>query len=127
MAIAGALIATPHAHAAAKVPARATTIAEQAYTPSEVPARATAIAQQTYTDALVMHHEPDRRYTVQPGDTLSSIAQRFYGSPADWQLLYRANRSVIQNPNVIDPGEVLDVPYGPRLAARHPLPPGPPC
>ena len=124
MAIAGALIATPHAHAAAKVPARAITVAEQTYTASDVPAQATAIAQQTYTDALVIHHEPDRRYTVQPRDTLSSIAQRFYGSPADWQLLYQANRSVIQNPNVIDPGEVLDVPYGPSASSTTSTPAG---
>jgi LysM repeat protein len=112
MAIAGALIAAPPAHAA-KVPARATTIAEQLYTASKVPARATATAGQLYTDALVIHHEPARRYTVKPGDTLSSIAQRFYGSPAHWQWLYQANRSVTKNPNVIYPGEVLNVPYEP--------------
>jgi LysM repeat protein len=112
MAIAGALIAGTQAHAAAQVPARATAIAEQTYA-AEVPARAAAIAQQTYTDALVVHHESARRYTVRPGDTLSSIAQRFYGNPADWHWLYQVNRSVVQNPNVIYPGQVLNVPYDP--------------
>ncbi len=111
MAIAGALIAAPQAYAAAKVPARATTVAEQIYTAGKIPARAAAAAGQVDTDALVIHHEPARRYTVRPGDTLSSIAQRFYGSPADWHWLYQANRSVVQNPNVIYPGEVLNVPY----------------
>jgi LysM repeat protein len=113
VAIAGALIAAPHARAAAVVPARAATAAEQAYTVSKAPARAAELARQVHTDALVIHHEQARRYTVRPGDTLSSIAQRFYGSPAHWQWLYQANRSVIKNPNVIEPGEVLNVPYEP--------------
>src|SRR5713101_3978534 len=81
MAIAGALIAAPQAHAAAEAPARATTIAEQTYTAGKASARATATVKQIHTDALVRHHEQARRYTVQPGDTLSSIAQRFYGNP----------------------------------------------
>jgi len=124
MAIAGALIAAPQAHAAAEVPARAAVIAEQIYAASQVPARAAAIAEQIYTDALVIHHEPARRYTVQPGDTLSSIAQRFYGSPADWPGLYQANRSAIKNPNVIYPGEVLNVPYDPPAHGTTSAPAG---
>jgi LysM repeat protein len=110
MAIAGALIAAPHAHAA-RVPARATTVAEQLYGASQIPAPAAAAVEQIHTDALVVHHEQTRHYTVRPGDTLGSIAQRFYGSAADWNWLYQANRSVIQNPNVIYPGQVLTVPY----------------
>ena len=115
MAIAGVLIAAPQAHAGVKVAARSTTIVEQIHGANKVPDRgtagATALARQIHTDALVIHHEQARHYTVRPGDTLSSIAQRFYGNPADWRGLYQANRSVVQNPNVIDPGEVLNVPY----------------
>jgi LysM repeat protein len=127
MAIAGTLIAAPHAHAA-RVPARATVVVEQMYAGSKVAAQATAVVEQVHTDALVIHHEPARHYTVRPGDTLSSIAQRFYGNPADWQWLYQANRSVIQNPNVIDPGQVLNVPYGPpaRTTASSPAAPAAP-
>jgi LysM repeat protein len=130
MAIAGALIATPQAQAAVSAfAARPATVAEQLYT-AKVPVRAATItaqagqtqagqtqAAQAYTDALVIHHEPARHYTVRPGDTLSSIAQRFYGSTADWQWLYQANRSVIENPNAIYPGEVLSVPYGPPASS----------
>lgn len=115
MAIAGVLIAAPQAHAGAKVAARSTTIVEQIHGANKVPDRGTAgptaLAGQIHTDALVIHHEQARHYTVRPGDTLSSIAQRFYGNPADWRGLYQANRSVVRNPNVIDPGEVLNVPY----------------
>ena len=124
IAIAGALIASTQAHADAEAPARATTIAGQTYTASTVPARATTLAGQVHTDALVIHHEQPRRYTVRPGDTLARIAQRFYGNPADWHWLYQANRSVIHNPNVIYPGEVLNVPYGPPASTTTSTPAG---
>ncbi|HME65281.1 MAG TPA: LysM domain-containing protein, partial [Streptosporangiaceae bacterium] len=79
MAIAGVLIAAPQAHADAKVAARSTTIVEQVHGANKVPDRgtagATALAGQIHTDALVVHHEQSRHYTVRPGDTLSSIAQ----------------------------------------------------
>jgi LysM repeat protein len=113
MAVAGVLVAAPQAHAATNVPARAATIAAQTYVAGKVPARATAPAGHAYTASLVIHHEQARRYTVRPGDTLTSIAQRFYGSPARWRWLYQANRSVIHNPDMIFPGEVLNVPDKP--------------
>jgi hypothetical protein len=49
-------------------------------------------------------------YTVQPGDTLSGIAFRFYGRARAWQWLYQVNRREIENPNLIFPGQVLSVP-----------------
>jgi nucleoid-associated protein YgaU len=51
------------------------------------------------------------RYTVKPGDSLSAIAQRFYGT-MNWQKIYAANRGVVgSNPNLIRPGEVLTIPH----------------
>ena len=122
MAIAGTLVAGAQAYAAAGAPAGATAVVEQTYTGGHVPATSNAVVEQASTDALVVHHEQPRRYTVREGDTLGSIAQRFYGNPADWSLLYQANRSVIQNPNVIYPGEVLTVPYGPSAGTRTSAP-----
>jgi LysM repeat protein len=79
--------------------------------PAGVAARAATVVEQVHTDAVIRHDQPaSRYYTVQPGDTLSSIARRFYGNPADWQRLYQLNRSAVQNPNLIYQGEVLDVP-----------------
>jgi LysM repeat protein len=101
MAIAGVLVAAPQAHAAVKTPAKTTTVAERAH-----------------TEALVQHLQPaSRTYTVRPGDTLSSIAQRFCGNPADWPFLYHVNESEIANPNVIYVGEKLKVPYDPPANA----------
>jgi LysM repeat protein len=102
VAIAGALVATaPQAQAAVSLSAKTTTVAEQ-----------------VHTDALVRQTQPaTRTYTVRPGDTLSSIAQRFYGNPADWTWLYHVNSAVISNPNDIYAGEVLKVPSDPPANA----------
>ena len=48
-------------------------------------------------------------YTVQAGDTLTSIAQAQYGS-ADFQPIVAANQPVLTDPNLIFPGQVLRVP-----------------
>jgi LysM repeat protein len=53
---------------------------------------------------------PDRVYVVQAGDTLWSIAQRFYGNPHMWPDIYYANQSQIGDPNVISIGQVLTIP-----------------
>ncbi len=124
MAIAGALVAGPPANAAAASPAGATTIVEQAYFAAAAPAAGTVTGEQTSAEALVVHHEPDRSYTVRSGDTLSSIAERFYGNPAAWQWLYQANRFVVRNPADIYPGQVLSVPYGPPATTSTSTPAG---
>src|SRR5947209_16686076 len=54
---------------------------------------------------------PGSNYTVQPGDTLSGIAQQAYGDGNQWPKIYNANTQVIGNdPNLIRPGEVLYIP-----------------
>ena len=47
---------------------------------------------------------------VQPGDTLSGIAQEFYGDPLLWPRIYEANRNQIADPNLIFPGQSFRVP-----------------
>jgi nucleoid-associated protein YgaU len=49
-------------------------------------------------------------YTVVPGDTLSGIAQRFYGNAGEWHRIHEANRDKIQNPNLIYPGQTFVIP-----------------
>jgi phage tail protein X len=51
-----------------------------------------------------------RTYTVQRGDTLSSIAKKVYGSAGEWQKIFEANRNVIPNKNVLSPGVVIVLP-----------------
>jgi LysM repeat protein len=51
-------------------------------------------------------------YTVEKGDALWWIAefQQIYNDPFMWPLIYQANRSQISNPNLIEPGQVLEIP-----------------
>ena len=54
---------------------------------------------------------PDSYYTVQADDTLSSIAQQYYGTSSRWQDIYIANSQVIgENPAVLPPGKKLFIP-----------------
>jgi len=54
---------------------------------------------------------PPRYYTVQRGDTLWKIAQHYYRNGALWPKIYNANRSIIKNPNRIQVGWRLVIPY----------------
>lgn len=49
-------------------------------------------------------------YTVQEGDTLSSISLRAYGDMYSWPRIWGANRDQITHPNFIYPGMVLEIP-----------------
>lgn len=50
-------------------------------------------------------------YTVQSGDTLLSIATKFYNDSSQWQKIYNANKSVIgDNPDKLQLGEKLTIP-----------------
>jgi len=51
-----------------------------------------------------------RDYTIQPGDSLSKIAKRYYGNAGDWQKIYRANKDKIKDPNMIYPGQKIIIP-----------------
>ncbi|MEM6756621.1 MAG: LysM peptidoglycan-binding domain-containing protein [Planctomycetota bacterium] len=53
----------------------------------------------------------ERSHTIQSGENLSSIAQRYYGRAARWRVLFNANRDVLgNNPNAIRAGMVIKVP-----------------
>lgn len=53
---------------------------------------------------------PAATYTVAPGDSLSKIAQREYGDASEWKRIYEANKGTIKNPDLIHPGQVLNIP-----------------
>jgi nucleoid-associated protein YgaU len=51
------------------------------------------------------------QYEVQSGDTLATIAQQFYGDPAQWQRIYDANKDAIgSNPDQLKLGTKLTIP-----------------
>ncbi|MGH2538191.1 MAG: LysM peptidoglycan-binding domain-containing protein [Candidatus Promineifilaceae bacterium] len=74
---------------------------QQAKQPAAEPAQAPAAS----AGASITEH------TVVPGDNLSMISQQYYGTQANWRLIYEANRQVIgEDPNLIRPGQVLRIP-----------------
>ncbi|HEY9465216.1 MAG TPA: LysM peptidoglycan-binding domain-containing protein [Vicinamibacterales bacterium] len=51
-----------------------------------------------------------KTYTVQSGDTLSEIAKRELGSANKYMEIFNANRDLLNDPNKIQPGQVLKIP-----------------
>jgi len=49
-------------------------------------------------------------YTIQKGDTLSQIAQNFYGSASKYTYIVEENKGVITNPDRIYAGQVIRIP-----------------
>jgi LysM repeat protein len=52
----------------------------------------------------------NQTYTVESGDTLFSIARKFYKSSARWKEIRDANKSRIDNPGKLKPGQTLVIP-----------------
>lgn len=52
----------------------------------------------------------DRMYTVQGGDSLSKIAKKFYGDANSWKRIFEANKDIVKNPDLIQPGWKLRIP-----------------
>jgi nucleoid-associated protein YgaU len=49
-------------------------------------------------------------YKVQPGDTLSKIAELFYGNAKEYNRIFEANRDKLQDPDKIQAGQTLTIP-----------------
>jgi nucleoid-associated protein YgaU len=51
-----------------------------------------------------------QHYVVQKGDTLSKIAEEFYGDKMLYPKIFEANRDILTDPNRIKPGQKLLIP-----------------
>jgi len=60
--------------------------------------------------ALVPGYRGFQLRMVQPGDTLSGIAEEFYGDATLYPRIFEANRNQVADPNLIFPGQSLRVP-----------------
>ena len=79
--------------------------------PPEPEAAAPAAAEEpAVEEAAAAEPEPEaaRTYTVESGDTLWAISERFYGDGNKYQII--ADASGIANPDLIQPGQVLTIP-----------------
>jgi nucleoid-associated protein YgaU len=54
--------------------------------------------------------KPAETYTVKPGDTLSKIAKLTLGDANAYMKIFDLNRDVLDDPNMIKPGQVLKIP-----------------
>jgi nucleoid-associated protein YgaU len=52
----------------------------------------------------------ERTHLVGIGETLWSIATKYYGNGLEWQRIYKANLEKISNPNIIYPLQRLLIP-----------------
>lgn len=54
---------------------------------------------------------PEARYhTVVEGDWLSKIAKEYYGDAMKYEVIFEANKPMLQDPDEIYPGQVLRIP-----------------
>lgn len=51
-----------------------------------------------------------RVHEVVAGDTLSKLAKRFYGDAQKYGKIFDANRDKLKDPNLIQPGQQLNIP-----------------
>jgi nucleoid-associated protein YgaU len=49
-------------------------------------------------------------WEVQPGESLSKIAKVVYGNVSKYMPIFEANKDILEDPNVIHPGQKLKIP-----------------
>ncbi|MFO7661843.1 MAG: LysM peptidoglycan-binding domain-containing protein [Chloroflexota bacterium] len=65
----------------------------------------------TETQSVPRFKEFIAEHTVAAGDNLSLISEKYYGTQANFRLIYEANKDVIgDNMSLIRPGQVLKIP-----------------
>ena len=72
---------------------------------------AETVVEEPVAEAAAAEPEPEpavRTYTVESGDSLWAIAERFYGDGSKYQVI--AEASGVSNPDLIHPGQVLTIP-----------------
>jgi len=52
----------------------------------------------------------ERFYEVVSGDTLGAISQQYYGQAGQYMKIFEANRDILDNPDLIKPGQKLRIP-----------------
>jgi hypothetical protein len=53
---------------------------------------------------------PTEFYVIQKGDSLSKIAEQYYGDPMKYPIILEANREVIKDADLIYPGQTIRIP-----------------
>ncbi len=51
------------------------------------------------------------KHTVKSGESLSKIANEYYGKPMEYKKIFEANRDKLDDPDKIFPGQELTIPF----------------
>lgn len=72
----------------------------------------TATVQETLAEILGRQSEGENpKHTIAHGETLWDLANQFWGEPFHWPILWHENRDFIVDPDVIEAGDELELPY----------------
>lgn len=74
---------------------------------------------QKQTPKTLIQDQPEvQYYKVQHNDWLSKIAQKFYGDPMKYTVIFEANKDIIKDPDLIYPGQKLQIPMNDHVASK---------
>src|SRR5262249_31691982 len=59
-----------------------------------------------------------QEYTIQTGDTLALIAQKYYGDVKKWTRIFEANKQALKTPNFIFVGQKIIIPPDDMASVR---------
>ena len=54
--------------------------------------------------------EEEEYYEIQAGDNLSKVSKKFYGNPNHYNAIFKANKEVIKDMDLIYPGQKIRIP-----------------
>ena len=74
------------------------------------PAAAPVESPEAPTDDAIDADSSAQTYTVQSGDTLWRISEKFYGNGSSYMKIFEANTGVLEDPDRILPGQELTIP-----------------
>lgn len=83
-------------------------IAEQITEPKKVALKKETI--ESASTKTTIKGFPGGTHTVQDGERLRVVANKYYGEPTLWPVIFAANKVTINNPDVLKPGMKLMVP-----------------
>ena len=59
---------------------------------------------------VTVSEPPSQFYTVVSGDSLSKIAGKYYGDAQKYNIIFEANKPMLDDPDKIYPGQMLRIP-----------------
>ena len=61
-------------------------------------------------DIKVANTDYYTKHTVEKGESLSLIAKHYFKDPMKYKAIFEANKDILKNPDIIQPGQELIIP-----------------